>query len=171
MKIFQTFIISFLIVASATSLIAQQAAKASSLETKIVDLGDTKYASTTLDQVLEQYKGKVVYLDFWASWCSPCRKEMPYSLELQKKYLGKDVVFIYMSTDKNAQSWLDMVEQLQLTGMNYRASEAVKMQIYNKFNLQYIPRYILIDKNGDVINANAKRPSNPAIVTDIDKLL
>ena len=76
-----------------------------------------------------------------------------------------------MSTDKNAQAWTDMVSQLKLTGMNYRASDAVKQQIYNQFNLQYIPRYILIDKNGKVVDGNAKRPSDPNVVADINKLL
>lgn len=141
------------------------------IKTIVVDLADEQYASTSLDDVLAKYKGNVIYLDFWASWCNPCRKEMPYSLELQKKYQGKNVVFLYMSTDKNAQAWEDMVAQLNLTGMNYRASDAVKQQIYNQFNLQYIPRYVLIDKNGKVVDANAKRPSDPAAVADINKLL
>ena len=174
MKTIKLFILAVLPLAATTPIFSQQSAttgKSTALETKIVDLADANYATTTLDDILAQYKGKVIYLDFWASWCSPCRKEMPYSLELQKRYKGKDVVFIYMSTDKNAQSWLDKVNQLELTGMNYRASDTVKVQVYNRFNLQYIPRYILIDKNGNVLDDNAKRPSNPAIVTDIDKLL
>jgi hypothetical protein len=58
-----------------------------------------------------------------------------------------------------------------MTGINYRASDAVKQQIFDQFNLQYIPRYVLIDKNGKVVDGNAKRPSDPAVVNDINKLL
>jgi thiol-disulfide isomerase/thioredoxin len=169
-----SFLSTFFITITTFSFSQQAAAVSGSnaaIKTEIVDLDDAQYASTSLNDVLAKYKGKVIYLDFWASWCNPCRKEMPYSLELQKKYTGKDVVFLYMSTDKNAKAWEDMVKQLQLTGMNYRASNAVKQQIYNQFNLQYIPRYILIDKKGKVVDADAKRPSDPATVTDINKLL
>jgi thiol-disulfide isomerase/thioredoxin len=173
MKNLKFFLFTFLLLVAATAIFSQQPlnTKTTSLKTTIIDLGDEKYASTTFNDIMTQYKGKVIYLDFWASWCSPCRKEMPYSLQLQEKYAGKDVVFVYLSTDKSAQSWQDMIEQLQLTGMNYRASDAVKTEIYNKFNLQYIPRYVLIDKNGNVVDGNAKRPSNPDVVADIDNLL
>ncbi|HEY9115066.1 MAG TPA: TlpA disulfide reductase family protein [Bacteroidales bacterium] len=175
MKHIKTFFLSVLLIFIAHFTFSQQASAVSGsnseIKTTIIDLADAQYANTSLNDVFAKYKGKVIYLDFWASWCNPCRKEMPYSLELQKKYAGKDVVFLYMSTDKNAQAWQDMVAQLKLTGMNYRASDAVKQQIYNQFNLQYIPRYVLIDKNGKVVDGNAKRPSDPAAVADINKLL
>jgi len=150
MKILKPAFFTFLLLITGSMAYSQQASTVASSEIKtiLVDLASEQNASTSLDDVFAKYKGKVIYLDFWASWCNPCRKEMPYSLELQKKYQGKDVVFLYMSTDKNAQAWTDMVSQLKLTGMNYRASDAVKQQIYNQFNLQYIPRYVLIDKNG-----------------------
>lgn len=175
MKIITNTIIIAFFVSLTSSSFSQKASSDSgsstSIETIIVDLSDAQYANTSFDDVLTKYKGKVIYLDFWASWCSPCRREMPYSLELQKKYQGKDVVFLYMSTDKNEQAWNEMVTKLKLTGMNYRASDNVKQEIFNQFNLQYIPRYVLIDKNGKVVDANAKRPSDPSITAEIDKLL
>jgi thiol-disulfide isomerase/thioredoxin len=173
-KIRTAFFLTYLFL-TATITYSQQSAPVANSNSAIitikVDLADEQYANTSLDDILAKYKGNVIYLDFWASWCNPCRQEMPYSLELQKKYQGKNVVFLYMSTDKNAQAWEDMVAKLKLTGINYRASEAVLQQIYNQFNLQYIPRYVLIDKNGKVVNDNAKRPSDPAAVADINKLL
>lgn len=175
MKILKPTLFTLLFLATTIIAFSQAPSTVSSsnstMKTIIVDLADEQFANTSLDDVFAKYKGKVIYLDFWASWCSPCRKEMPYSLELQKKYAGKEVVFLYMSTDKNAQAWTNMISQLNLTGMNYRASDAVKQQIYNQFNLQYIPRYVLIDKNGKIVDSNAKRPSDPNVVADINKLL
>ena len=173
MKIFKTYFLAAFLFLVSSSTFSQQAApvSTSTIKTILVDLAGEQYANTTLDDIFANYKGNIIYLDFWASWCHPCRQEMPYSLELQKKFQGKDVVFLYMSTDKNAQSWENMVKQLQLTGMNYRASNTILQQVYKQFNLQYIPRYVLIDKTGKVVDANAKRPSNPAVAGDIEKLL
>lgn len=137
----------------------------------IVDLNAENNTSLSLNDVLKKYKGNVIYLDFWASWCGPCKREMPYSAKLKEEYKGKDVVFIYMSTDKNAAQWESMIAQLDITGENYRASNKVKQEIVERFNLQYIPRYVLINKDGKVADENAKRPSDPAVKSDINKLL
>ena len=72
------------------------------LETNIIDLNSPEYANTSFDDIIAKYEGEVIYLDFWASWCGPCKKEMPYSHKLQQTFLGKDVVFVYFSSDKNA---------------------------------------------------------------------
>ena len=138
---------------------------------KIVDLNDEKHANLSLDDVLKKYKGNVIYLDFWASWCGPCKREMPYSKKVKEEYHGKDVVFVYMSTDKNAAQWESMIAQLEIPGEHYRASVKVRQEIVDQFNLQYIPRYVLINKDGKVADPNAKRPSDPMLKTDIEKLL
>ena len=96
---------------------------------------------------------------------------MPYSTQLKDKLKGQDVAFVYISTDKNAASWQGMIEQLELKGDHYRASNKVKQEIVERFNLQYIPRYVLLNKEGKVADDNAKRPSDPAVMNDIDKLL
>ncbi len=166
-KIIATIAISILLLVTA-GLSAQTSA---SLETEIKDLNDAQFSTESFNSILKQYKGKVVYLDFWASWCGPCKKEMPYSQTLKQKLDGKDVAFVYLSTDKNGTSWTKMIDQMQLTGDHYRASPALKQEIVDRFNLQYIPRYVLINKEGKVADNNAKRPSDPMIFSDIDKLL
>ncbi len=138
---------------------------------KLVDLDDEKNQGMTLDGILKKYRGQVIYLDIWASWCGPCKKEMPYSQALKKEMQGQDVAFVYISTDKNANSWRGMIDQLQISGDHYRVSADVKQDIVNRYNLQYIPRYLLINKEGKVADPIAKRPSDPMVKKDLEKLL
>ncbi len=166
-KIIATIAISILLLTTA-ELFSQTSA---TLQTEIKDLNEAKYNKESFNSILEQYKGKVVYLDFWASWCGPCKKEMPYSQNLQETFEGQDVVFLYLSVDRNAQSWLSMIEKLQITGEHYRANSNVHQELNAQFNVRSIPRYVLIDKKGKVVSANATRPSNPTVVEEIKKLL
>lgn len=141
------------------------------IKTSIKDLNQEDLIATNFDDIVKAYKGKVIYLDFWASWCRPCKGEMPYSLNLQETYKDKDVAFVYISTDKNADAWKNSINNLAVTGEHYRVNKNVYEQMNAKFNVQYIPRYVLIDKEGNVVDANAKRPSNSEVKKDIDKLL
>ncbi|NQU34099.1 MAG: TlpA family protein disulfide reductase [Bacteroidetes bacterium] len=138
---------------------------------RMVNLQDPEYAETTFQNILDLYKGKVVYLDFWASWCRPCKNEMPHSSKVKEQFKGKDVVFVYISSDRDPKAWKNGVSQLNIKGENYLTSGNVWKDYNALFNVKTIPRYVLIDKEGKVVSANAKRPSNPEIVTDINKLL
>lgn len=162
-------IISIVLLFSLQGVPAQTAS--TKLNANIVDLSEGKYSNTSLDDILKSYEGKVLYLDFWASWCGPCKREMPYSQSMKKEFAGKDVAFVYISTDNNPDKWKSMINQLEISGDHYRASPRVRDQIVKKFNLQYIPRYVLIDKSGKIVSDNAKRPSNPAAANDIKDLL
>ena len=116
---------------------------------------------------LDNYLGKVLYIDIWASWCGPCRKQFSYSKELKKKikkkYLKK-IKFIYISIDNDYEKWESAIEKLEIEGEHF-ISPANKLNNAGMyFNVQGIPRYIIIDKNGNILDPNAKRPSDEDIV-------
>ncbi len=172
MKILKTLVLFVLFISSA-SIFAQQKHVEKNIPkgANLINLNDAKYAGMSFENILNQYKGKVIYLDFWASWCRPCKSEMPYSLKLQKHFKGKDVVFVYLSSDRDPKAWKNAIAMLRLTGEDYLVNAAVYNQYNKLFNVRYIPRYVLIDKQGKVVNANALRPSNPESIKDIEKLL
>lgn len=161
------FLIALTFVLGAISLSAQS----SDLKTNVIDLNQTEQIDTNFDDIVKQYEGKVIYLDFWASWCRPCKGEMPHSLKLQEQFKDKDVAFVYISTDRDEAAWNNAIESMKITGEHFRVNKNVYTQMNDKFNVQYIPRYVLIDKKGNVVDANFKRPSDATAAAEIEKLL
>lgn len=108
---------------------------------------------------LADFKGKIVYVDFWASWCGPCRREMPYAKKLVEKYAGRDIVFLFVSIDENAAAWKKAREHEKINGVHLLAKEGFQSQVLMDYGIKGIPHYLLIDKQGNIISSNAARPS------------
>lgn len=122
---------------------------------------------------LADFKGKVVYLDMWASWCGPCAHEMPYMEALKKKYSNKAVEMIAISIDTDIQKWLQKTEALKLSGtqlIDSKGSENSK--IAKDYKIYGVPHYVLIDKNGRIVSVFAPSPSSGVIIEkEINRLL
>jgi thiol-disulfide isomerase/thioredoxin len=117
-------------------------------------------------------KNKITYVDFWASWCAPCRAEMPASQKLREEYAAKGVNFVYISTDENAADWDKANKKIGLPdNMSFLLPNPSEHPLKKQFKINSIPRYILIDKNGKVIDDNAPRPSDKEIRGVLDGLL
>jgi thiol-disulfide isomerase/thioredoxin len=117
-------------------------------------------------------KNKITYVDFWASWCGPCRAEMPDSKKLREEYAAKGVNFVYISTDENAADWDRANKQINLPeSQSFLLTNPSESPLKKQFKINTIPRYMLTDKNGKVIDDNAPRPSDKEIRRALDGLL
>lgn len=116
--------------------------------------------STGKEYTLDDFKGKMLFIDFWASWCAPCKAQIPYQKELEKAYAGKDIVFASVSLDKSKPAWLKAVKEEDLHGYVLHARGDFKNDFPKAYAIESIPRYMLIDANGYVISDNMIRPQN-----------
>jgi thiol-disulfide isomerase/thioredoxin len=119
---------------------------------------------------LESLKGKYVYIDVWATWCGPCRGEILFLKTIEEKYKGKNIEFVSISVDvaKDHDKWKNFVTEKGLEGIQLFADKNWESSFIAAFGINSIPRFILIDPNGIVIDADAKRPSNPALVEQLN---
>jgi thiol-disulfide isomerase/thioredoxin len=127
----------------------------------------------TLNEVLEKNADKVVYIDFWASWCGPCRRVIPDSKKLKEKYSRKDVVIVYLSLDKEFDHWKKAVieEGMEFSDNNYLVINSQTADYLRKLKIGSIPRYLLVDKNGKIAHNQAPGPGSQEIKKLIDQYI
>ncbi|GAA3604390.1 TlpA disulfide reductase family protein [Flavivirga amylovorans] len=123
---------------------------------KFVDYENYAGGTTSLNDL----KGKYVYIDMWATWCGPCKAEIPFLKEVEKAYHDKNIAFVSISIDKKKayNTWRNMVKDKALSGIQLWAKE--DKTFVDEYKVSGIPRFILIDPNGNVVNADAPRPSS-----------
>ncbi len=120
---------------------------------------------------LEDLKGKLVYIDVWATWCGPCKGELPYLKKLEKAFHWKKVHFVSISVDENEQAWKKMVADKGLKGIQLHADKAWGSDFVKAYKINGIPRFILLDKKGNIITPDAPRPSSDEIKPLLKKWL
>lgn len=122
---------------------------------------------------LEDLRGKYVYIDVWATWCGPCRGEIPSLSRIEEKYKGKNIAFVSISVDedKDHDKWKKFVSDKKLGGIQLFADKNWNSEFITAFGINSIPRFILIDPKGVVLNADAPRPSEPILQEKLDGLL
>ncbi len=120
---------------------------------------------------LKDLSGKYVYIDIWATWCRPCLGEIPHLQKLEEAFKGKKIHFVSISIDReNAKSkWKKMIADKKMGGIQLFAIQ--NDSFIKAYKVNSIPRFILIDPKGNVVNDKMSRPSNPQTKELLTKLL
>lgn len=120
------------------------------------------------EYTLADFKGKYVYIDMWATWCNPCRQEMPHLKDLEKRFEDAEITFLSLSIDRDKSQWEKMVRSGDMTGVQLYIGTGSKFQ--QAYNIDGIPRFILLDKAGKIISNNMTRPSEQSTVETLEAL-
>ena len=120
---------------------------------------------------LSDLKGKLVYVDVWATWCRPCLAEIPALKALHDKLKGKNIEFVSISIDEDKDAWRKVVKERELKGVQLIADKAFESQFIRDYSINQIPTFLIIDKEGRIIDPDAPRPSDPQLVEVLEKLL
>ncbi len=115
----------------------------------------------------EELKGKVIYIDVWATWCGPCKGEIPHLKKMEAELHEEDIAFVSISIDNDKEAWEKMVVEKDLGGYQLFAPTAWESNIVKDYAIRGIPRFIIIDKEGKLVNSNASRPSNAETKTKL----
>lgn len=154
----------FLVVATMCAILSSCGQKKQfSDETLKINLTTTDGKDVVFQDIINQYKGKTIVMEVWASWCGDCAKAMPKIKELQAN--NPDVVYLFVSMDKKFDKWKEGIEKHDLKGVHYWANDKdmMKGKFGKSINLDWIPRYMIIDKNQQIVTYRA-------IETDFEQL-
>lgn len=107
---------------------------------------------------LNDFKGKYVYMDIWATWCGPCRVQIPFMKQLEHQFKDKNIEFVSVSVDKDSDkpAWEKMVKEESMSGVQLFAGKSSSFGA--DYQIQFIPTFILIGKDGEVIMPMAPAP-------------
>ncbi len=120
---------------------------------------------------LSDFKGKLVYIDFWATWCGPCKRQLPFLKTMKEAYKGKSIAIIAISLDDDKNAWVKMVTEDKLDGIQLHAERAWLSDVAQQYQVFAIPTFVLIDGEGKIIEYPAPRPSDPETGLLVDKHL
>lgn len=113
-------------------------------------------------KIIEPYKGKVIYLDIWGTWCGPCKDMMQYAGNIKNLFAGKEVVFLYLCNHSTDKSWKNIIKEYGLTSkssVHYNLPDKQQSAIEKYLGVHSFPTYMLIDKEGNIVNRKAPRPT------------
>lgn len=113
-----------------------------------------------LEVRLSEFKGKRVYIDFWASWCAPCIEKFAPLKEMKPLFDSSDLVLVLINLDNDKQTWTTAVQKLSPPGLNYYAAGGMDGKLARFFNIRSIPRYLILNEAGDCVNQYAPDPND-----------
>jgi thiol-disulfide isomerase/thioredoxin len=123
-----------------------------------------------LDSIIGSNKGKVIYLDCWATWCGPCIAEMPNSKVLMEELQDKEVVFAFLCLHSEKKDWQPTIDKIHIGGQHYFLSKKQSMDFAKFYAINGVPNYMLIDKKGNIVEQGTDLRPN-VVKEKIEKLL
>jgi len=108
---------------------------------------------------LSDFEGKYVYIDVWATWCGPCKHELPYFEQLKEEYRGRNIEFVSVSIDKSRFAWENMVREKNMQGHQLFVNGDFDSNFAGLYSIKAVPQFILIDPQGQIIDLTARHPS------------
>ncbi len=117
-------------------------------------------ADEFMAKLAQKHEGKVVYIDVWAPWCGPCRSEFQYAPQLKKRFEGKDVVFVYICGSGEKDAWENCIKQYKVNGDHYYVEGNTYSELQRKYSISGIPHFMIMDKQGIIVDFKSSRPSN-----------
>ncbi|ASW76522.1 alkyl hydroperoxide reductase [Chryseobacterium piperi] len=133
-------------------------------------LEDEDGKSITIQDILNQHKGKVLVIDFWAGWCRDCLKALPKAEELEKN--NPNIDFVFLSLERSKEGFDKSLERFNMKDKdNYWFASGWKNDFNNYIDLNWIPRYMVIDQKSAIAKYYAISPEDPEIQSTINQLL
>lgn len=124
-----------------------------------VSQADTASFEEVRKKYIDVYRGKVIYIDFWSTWCGPCRVEIPDAKRLVKEFAGEEVVFLNLCAQSEKEEWESLVKQKEIGGENFLLSDFEYQHLAKHFGVNGFPTYVLVDRDGATVSNDAPRPS------------
>lgn len=152
------FSLAMLMLLSISCSNAQETFSKDALDFKMTALDDTKIS---FKEIIKKHKGKKVVLELWASWCGDCVKNMPNVKKMEAN--NPNVAFVFLSFDKTPEAWKEGIKKHELTGDHYLVGETMKGSFGKAVNLDWIPRYIVLDEKGKIILYKAIETENDKV--------
>lgn len=123
----------------------------------------------SISEVLKKHEGRILIIDFWASWCQDCIRALPATKELKEE--NSEIDFIYFSLDRSYEQWKRGLEKYQINEQeNYWFDEGWKNNFNNYIDLNWVPRFMVIDQTGKIARYYSIHPNDPEIQKTIDQL-
>jgi thiol-disulfide isomerase/thioredoxin len=129
---------------------------------------------TTLNSLLKKFQNKMIYIDYWGSWCAPCCRAMKSAKELRREYKNKDIVFVYLAYNDKESRWRKTIEKLEMNSensYNYLITNSKTSKYIEEMNISRFPRYMIFDKSGKLVHKNAPGPNKNGIRKLLNKYL
>lgn len=162
---FKIVLIAFVTIVISACAQEKTAFPQEALSAKLLSL---KGESVTLEDVLKKHQGKTIVLDIWASWCSDCIKGLPLVKALQKQTKSDDLEYVFLSVDRKHDKWKTAIDKRNIIGDHYLVtSGSMKGALGKSIDLNWIPRYMVIGKDGSIKLYNAIKADDSKILEAI----